>query len=146
MPPMLRKEKIKRMETTNLYNLAEQQGISVSFFPLKESLGLTLESDGRFHIALHNACGANTEKVVLAHELGHCLSGGVYSLDDNSLIRVKLEKKADSWAIERLVPLFELKAAIKQGDEAISSLAQRFGVTEDFMQKVFKHYTEKVSA
>lgn len=146
MPPTLRKEKIKRMETTNLYNLAEQQGISISFFPLKESLGLTLENDGKFYIALHNGCGTCAEKVILAHELGHCFSGGVYSLDDSSLIRVKLEKKAEQWAIERLVPLFELKSAIKQGDEAISSLAQRFGVTEEFMQKVFKHYLKKVSA
>ncbi|MBQ1186500.1 MAG: ImmA/IrrE family metallo-endopeptidase [Clostridia bacterium] len=134
------------MEKNNLYNIAEQQGISVSFFPLKESRGLVLEDDGKFYIALHDGCSENDEKIILAHELGHCFSGGAYSLEDGSLIRVKLEKKAESWAIERLVPLFELKRAIKQGDEAISALADRFGVTEDFMQKVYKHYLEKVSA
>ena len=53
---------------------------------------------------------------------------------------------AERWAIERLVPLCELKMAIKQGDEAISDLAIRFGVTEGFMSKVFEHYASVKSA
>ena len=55
----------------------------------------------------------------------------------------EIEKMAEKWAIERLVPLCELKTAISQGDEAISTLAERFGVTEGFMQKVFEHYSRK---
>ena len=146
MPPMLRKEKKITMETNSLYNIAEQKGISVSFFPLNESRGVVLENGGKFYIALHDGCSERDEKVILAHELGHCLSGGGYSLNDSPLIKVKLEKRAERWAIERLVPLYELETAIKQGDEANSALAERFGVTEEFMQKVLRHYLENVSA
>ncbi|MBO5852231.1 MAG: ImmA/IrrE family metallo-endopeptidase [Clostridia bacterium] len=134
------------METINLYNLAEQEGILVSFLPLNETKGLYLEHEGKEYIALDEGCTLADEKVVLAHELGHCMTGGGYNLMCGSLVRMRLEKRAERWAIERLVPLNELRAAIKQGDEAISSLAEHFGVTEGFMQKVLTHYTQKVSA
>lgn len=131
------------MEIMNLYNLAEDKGICISFFPLKESKGIYLECDGKEYIALDSSCSVADEKVVLAHELGHSMTGGGYDLSSCRLMRVRLEKMAEKWAIERLVPLCELKTAISQGDEAISTLAERFGVTEGFMQKVFEHYTRK---
>ena len=134
------------MEIINLYNIAEKSGINVSFFPLKEDKGLYIELDGKEYIALSDSCSPADEKIVLAHELGHCLTGGGYDLSSGSLMRVRLEKMAERWAIERLVPLCELKTAIKQGDEAISDLAVRFGVTEGFMSKVFRHYAEIKSA
>lgn len=131
------------MEIINLYNLAEKQGVSVKFFPLKESKGIYLECDGKEYIALDPGCSLSDERVVLAHELGHCMTGGGYNLSSGSLTRVRLEKMAEKWAIESLVPLCDLKTAISQGDEAISELAERFGVTEGFMQKVFEHYARK---
>ena len=102
--------------------------------------------EGKEYIALSEDCSFTDEKVVLAHELGHSMTGGGYDLALGSLMRVRLEKMAERWAIERLVPLCELKLAIKQGDEAISTLAERFGVTENFMEKVFEHYNSVKSA
>lgn len=131
------------MEIINLYNLAEDKGICVDFFPLNESKGIYLELGGKEYIALDPGCSVADEKVVLAHELGHSMTGGGYDLASCHLMRVRLEKLAEKWAIERLVPLCELKTAIRQGDESISTLAERFGVTEGFMQKVFEHYTRK---
>ena len=134
------------MEVINLYDIAEASGISVGFFPLKESKGVYIECDGKEYIALSDSCSPADEKVVLAHELGHCMTGGGYDLASGSLMRIRLEKMAERWAIERLVPLCELKTAIKQGDEAIPDLAERFGVTASFMSKVFEHYTSKLTA
>ena len=134
------------VEIINLYNIAEANGVSVGFFPLKESKGLYIEAEGREYIALSDNCSESDERVVLAHELGHCMTGGGYDLSSCSLMRIKLEKKAERWAIERLVPLCELKTAIKQGDEGISELAERFGVTVGFMNRVFEHYRNKISA
>lgn len=134
------------MEIISLYNLAESKGVCVAFLPLKESKGLYLETDGREYIALDDACSFADEKVVLAHELGHSMTGGGYSLESGNLVKIRLEKKAERWAIERLVPLGELKDAIKQGDEAISCLAERFGVTETFMQRVLEHYNTGATA
>ena len=131
------------MEIINLYNLAEDKGICVDFVPLGQSKGIYLELDGKEYIALDPSCSIADEKVILAHELGHCMTGGGYDLSSCHLMRVRLEKMAEKWAIERLVPLCELKTAIRQGDEEISALAERFGVTEGFMQKVFEHYLSK---
>ena len=132
------------METNKLYSIAEDSGISVSFLALPICRGISIETADGYHIALdsNSASSPSNEKVILAHELGHCIEGGVYTTETDSVIRIRYEKKADLWAIEQLVPLSELQNAIKQGDEAISSLADRFGVTEDFMQKVIKYYCE----
>ncbi len=134
------------VETINLYNIAEESGVAVDFFPLKENKGIYLEANGKEYIAISDSCSTADEKVVLAHELGHCMTGGGYDPLSGSLMRVRLEKKAERWAIEKLVPLCELKTAIKQGDEAIPDLAERFGVTVCFMSKVFEHYSAKNSA
>ena len=134
------------MEIIKLYNIAEEGGVTVGFFPLKETKGVYIECDGKEYIALSDSCSPADEKVVLAHELGHCMTGGGYDISSGSLMRIRLEKKAERWAIERLVPLCELKNAIKQGDEAIPDLAERFGVTVGFMHKVFEHYRDRVSA
>ena len=133
------------MELNNLYNIAEDEEISVFFMPLPHSRGMVLDRNNEFFIGVDNKVSPFEEKVILAHELGHCMTGGGYPQDGDSLIRVRLEKKAHNWAIERLIPLNELKEAIKQGVEALSCLADRFGVTEDFMQKAIKHYCAKTA-
>ncbi len=145
MPPMLRKGK---METNKLYSIAENSGISVSFLAIPLCKGMALETENGYHIALDSSAEltSSEEKVILAHELGHCISGGLYTPDCDSIIRLRYEKRAELWAIENLVPLSELRAAIKEGDEAVSCLAERFGVTEDFMQRVIKYYCEAKSA
>ncbi len=145
MPHTLRKGK---METTKLYSIAEDSGIAVSFLAIPICRGIALETENGYHIALDSSgeLSSSEEKVLLAHELGHCMSGGLYTPDCDSIIRLRNEKKAELWAIETLVPLSELRAAIKQGDEAVSCLAERFGVTEDFMQRVIKYYCETKTA
>lgn len=142
MPPILRKEK---MELSKLYNIAENENITVFFIPMPHCQGMVLDNENGCYIGLDSSCTTSEEKVILAHELGHCMTGGGYTLDGDSVIRVRLEKKADSWAIESLIPLKELKFAIKQGDEAVTCLADRFGVTEDFMLKAIKHYLAKTA-
>ena len=132
------------METNKLYKIAEAEGISVDFLPLRECGGLVLQLGDNYYIALDPAQAASQakEKVMLAHELGHCLSGEVYSPAADRGTLTRAEKKAEGWAIRHLVPASELITAIKRGDEALDSLALRFGVTEDFMQRVFKYYCE----
>ena len=136
------------METNKLYNIAEDEGISVDFLPLKECGGVALQLGGKYYIALDPEASASPskEKVILAHELGHCLSGGVYSPNADKAVRVRLERQAEKWAISQLVPKGDLVTAIKRGDEALDQLAMYFGVTEDFMQRVIKYYCETASA
>lgn len=142
---MLRKEK---METRKLYNIAKEEGITVDFFSLPEAKGLSLLVAGKRFIALDKGavCGEATERVLLAHELGHHTADALYGIEAEGTLRKRKERRADRWAIERLVPYGELLDAIKQGDETVPFLADRFGVTEDFMQKALKFYYENKSA
>lgn len=131
------------MEINELYKLAENRNVTVDFFPLAEVEALTLEQGGKHYIALSKKISTESdEKVALAHELGHVCTLSLYSPDSPADKVRTSERSADRWAVEKLVPLADLVAAIKGGDESISALSERFSVSEEFMQKVFIHYCE----
>ena len=56
-------------------------------------------------------------------------------------MRRKHENRADKWAIQRMIPEDALDDAVADGCTDIYSLADRFGVTEDFMKKAVCWYT-----
>ena len=115
--------------------MAEKGGIAVSFLPLCE----------KSYIAINKRLlgSEGLERVMLAHELGHLKTGALCSAGSASSHIIKTEKKADSWAISALIPKHALVEAMERGDEDISSLADRFCVTEEFMAKALKYYSEK---
>lgn len=80
------------------------------------------------------------ERVHLAHELGHCCRGAFYNRYATSDLRAQQEVKADKWAIKKLVSADELKRAVKDGCTEVWQLAERFGVTDDFMRKAICWY------
>lgn len=80
------------------------------------------------------------ERVHLAHELGHCMTGSFYNVYSRLDIRERHEVRADRKAAAWLVPLDELKAAFDCGITEIWNLAEHFCVTEDFMQKTIDGY------
>lgn len=124
-----------------LYQLAESQGVTVNCFQLGARQSISIQDGDNCFIAIDpfRLVSACDEKVKLAHELGHCQTGSFYSLD----IRQKHENRADKWAIRQLVPAEELKQAVKDGFTEPWELAERFGVTEEFMRKAMRYYTEK---
>lgn len=81
------------------------------------------------------------ETTCFAHELGHCMTGAFYSLDDPVLDRRRAERKAERWAIKKLVPADELERALKVCQYPCD-LAEYFGVTEDFIRKALCYYEE----
>ncbi|MBE6781260.1 MAG: ImmA/IrrE family metallo-endopeptidase [Ruminococcaceae bacterium] len=137
-----------KMEINKLYNYAEESGITVDFMPLKENLAFSLDLNGKGFIALDKGLVGRTaaERVALAHELGHLATGAVYCPSDDPKTILKNEQAAHRWAINLLVPYPKLVEALKDGDEDLSTLSDRFGVTEDFMQKVLIHYSQSKSA
>ncbi len=133
------------METIKLYKIADREGIRVDFPNMPNVKSACISLNGKNFIAIDKSVryGSAEEKVKLAHEIGHCASNGFYSVGVHLKDREENEKKADSWAIENLVPLSELEKAIKNGQEDILELAEYFGVTESFMQKTLQYYSEK---
>ena len=136
------------METTKLFNIAEQEGITVDFLPLKENTALSVELDGKGFIALDKRLVGRTaaERVALAHELGHLATGATHGVGAATGVVQRSEQAAHRWAIETLVPYSELLSAFKLGEENVTDLAERFTVTEEFMEKALCFYRETKSA
>ncbi len=135
------------METKRLYKIANQENISVDFADIPLTRGFSINIRGKKFIAVDKNIPpeSNEERVILAHEIGHFATDSLYSADVPPIYRRRFERRADGWAISRLVPLPQLKTAIKNGVESVSSLAEHFSVTEEFMQKAIKYYIEKKS-
>lgn len=133
------------MELDELYNIASEQNVKVMDFALPENTAVTIElCDGCFvGVNPDVFTSKRAEKVVIAHELAHVVTGSLYSIDCNSIERIKKEAKAEKWTVEKLVPLEKLKTAVKNGHCDVYSLAEYFEVTEDFMFKALLYYQNK---
>ena len=125
------------------YRIAEKKNIAVDRFPLgsREALSL-MDEAGRCYIAIDpgKLRDESDERTKLSHELGHCLTGAFYNQYSQFDCRRRHENKADKWAIRQLVPVDDLDNAIAEGCTELWALAERFGVTEPFMQKAVCYY------
>ena len=134
------------MEILALYEIAEQQNIEVIQHPMKEtgSMSVMLE-DGACYIGIDASVrdGGPQERVHLGHELGHCITGSFYNIYAAIDHRRRHENRADKWAIQQLIPVDALDEAVADGCTELWELADRFGVTEDFMKKAVCYYTYK---
>lgn len=131
------------MEIDELYQFADRNGIDVDWMPMRRASSLSVMlPDGSTAIAIDLMSVGSTanHKCGLGHELGHCVTGSFYNRYTPYDIVARHEKRADKWAIHRLVPLSDLKAAVKAGYTQLWELADYFDVTEDFMRKAIWLY------
>lgn len=127
-----------------LYRYAEQQNIDVDWVSMELATSLSVPlPGGQYAIAINpwKMDSLAMETVCLAHELGHCETGSFYNPYAVCDVRRKHENRADKWAIRRLVPRAEYESALDDGCTTISALAERFGVTPEFMKKAVCLYT-----
>lgn len=131
------------MNLMALYNLAEDNNIMVYSFDLENDKALAISlSYGNYNIAI-NPLKLNTstdEKMCLAHELGHCLTGSLYNRYSPYDIRGKHERTATKWAIKNLVPRDDLLDAFESGVTESWELADYFDVNEDFLVEAVEYY------
>ena len=126
------------MEIRNLYQLAKQQNIEVLTFPLPENGSMSHMTDtGTCYIGMDDGVcdGGIQERVHLAHELGHCVTGSFYNRYATVDSRQRHENRADKWAGKKLIPVEALDDAVAEGCTEVWELAERFGVTEEFVRK-----------
>jgi len=131
------------MEINRLYRLAERQGITVDRFPLTQNSSVSVKSGDKLYVGLDNGITGAKEKVCLAHELGHCQTYSFYNMYSPFDIREKHERRAERWAIKKLIPKSVLMRAYKDGYDNIYTLAEYFSVTADFMQKAVDFYAQQ---
>lgn len=136
--------KNEKMELEELYKLAEDKGVCVMDFSLPENKAVTINMGEECFVGVDPEVFGRQceEKVVLAHEMGHIATGGLYSVEADKTSRKKQEARAEKWAIQRLVPKAALKEAIKNGCHDVQSLAEHFGVTEEYMSQVLVYYLD----
>ena len=131
------------MELKNLYAFARQQNIEVFPYPLPKTGSLSfMEDTGECYIGMDDSVrdGDVQERVHLGHELGHCVTGSFYNIHAAVDCRRRHENKADKWAVQTLIPVEELDDAIAEGCTEVWELAERFGVTEEFIRKTVCYY------
>ena len=128
---------------TQLYDYADAAGITVCDFSLPENGSVSVMDDAGFcHIGMDPSVldGDALERVHLGHELGHCATGSFYNRYSPYDLRQRHENRADKWAILQLVTEDALDEAVAEGCCEIWNLAERFGVTEQFMKKAVCYY------
>lgn len=146
MQNMWKQERRRRETKTNdLYRICDVKKIDILCMPLPETQSVSvLSQSGNCYIGidLSQLKTAKTERVHLAHEIGHCETGAFYNPYSAFDIRKKHENRADKWAIEHLIPRREWDAAIASGITEVWDLAEYFDVTEDFINKTIALYTK----
>lgn len=125
------------------YHIAKQENIVVDHFALSKREALSImDADGECFIAIdpHRITCEWDERNKLAHELGHCITGAFYNEYSDYDCRQYHENRADKWAINQLIPVDSLDEAVAEGCCEIWELAERFGVSEQFMKKAVCYY------
>ncbi|MCQ2455207.1 MAG: ImmA/IrrE family metallo-endopeptidase [Clostridia bacterium] len=128
------------METNRLYSLAKTHGIKIDRLSVPENKSVSVKFGENYFVCIDSELSSYDEKVCLAHELGHCVTSSFYNIYSPFDIREKHEKKADKWAIGKLIPKYLFTKALKDGYDNVYSLAEYFGVTTDFVQKAVDLY------
>ena len=131
------------MNLTELYDLADADNIIIDEFPMQTRKAFSvMDLDGDCYIAIDpfQLESAQEERIVLAHEIGHCETGSFYNRYATCDIRKKHENRADKWAIKHLVPQDELYEAVSAGFVETWELAEIFDVPPEFMARAIHWY------
>ena len=128
------------MKTTELYRIAERDGITVERFLLDLNKSVSVCVGEKMFVGLDGKIDGADEKVCLAHELGHCETMSFYNLYSPFDVRGKHERRADIWAIKKLIPKARYFWALRHGYDNIYLIAEYFGVTPEFAKKTAEYY------
>lgn len=83
------------------------------------------------------------ERVCLAHELGHCISGTLYTINHSNLYKGSPEYKADYLAGQSVMPIDELRDCILKGIIEYYELVEYVDITEEFVKRILYIYGNK---
>lgn len=129
----------------DLYETAELNDIVVDCFSMKSELAISyMDEDGDCYIAIdpRKLRHESQEKVLLAHDLGHCMTGAFYNrYSPHNCIR-KQERRACVWSYKALLPLRELLQAFENGITEYYELAECFELPECFIRSAVAYYKD----
>lgn len=131
------------IQIPELYAQASRENIPVYRYPMPDSGSMAVQlPDGNCAIGMDAGVLDDSvlERMHLAHEMGHCLTGSFYNIYAKADLRQRHENRADKWSIRRLIPVEALDDAIAAGHTDLWDLADYFGVSEPFLKKALSLY------
>lgn len=94
-------------------------------------------------VTINSNISTNVEKIcVIAEEIGHHHTSTGNILDQSDILNRKQEKRARTWAYQKLIPLSSFVQAHRHGIKNKYELAEYLGVTESFLEETIKRYQE----
>lgn len=129
------------MTLNAVYDCIEHNNINLYNIELESTPSLSV--DGVIGLDRTKVLSMAQEKVILAHELGHCVTGSFYNIHATCDIRGKHEHRADVWSYKVLLPYDALKQAIRDGYTEVWQIAEYFDLTEEFTAKAIMYYKEQ---
>lgn len=128
------------MTLNQLYERAYRQGIEIDEVPMRELVAVSFPQ-GWIAIDRRKIRTLAELTCILAHEIAHIETGSFYNVWSPFDLMAKCEYKANRRAAEMLMPLPEVRAAIRAGCASVWALAAHFGVTEDFARMAINMYS-----
>ena len=132
------------MTVNELYALAAVKGIETHSIKCPKSKAISMELEGVKFIGMDKSVfkSENTERLVLAHELGHALTNAYYSDLTNPIHIKRMEHRATKKTVEMLIPLEELNKMLCE-DVTVFELSEHFSVPEEMIKKAMWIYYKK---
>ncbi len=129
----------------HLLETAEELCIDITYKKIKIAKSLVIRDQDELTININEkAIETDSEKnVFLAHELGHCISGSLYTINHSKLYRGSAEYRADYRAAQLIMPIDKLKECINIGITENYALAEHFNITEEFVKRALYIYGNK---
>lgn len=128
-----------------LLKYANENNYPVFFNKMNVTKSLTVELNNNICINIDESKfeTGSEKRVCLAHELGHCISGTLYTINHSNLYRGSAEYKADYRAAQLVLPIEILKECVLNGITEIYDLAEYFDITEEFVKRALYIYGNK---
>ena len=127
------------MTADTLLQYAEDKGYKVDYLMLQYSMSLAIPFDGGCICIDPTKIETSSDELErLAHELGHCETNAFYSPSTWECFG-RMERKAEKWAIKKLVPKNELIGELKDNRE-LWEIAEHFGVSQRFLIRAIEFY------
>lgn len=127
------------MTLNEVYSLAEKKHIDIDEFRFDAITAMSLP-EGCIAYDPRKFETQSELKAALAHEIGHIDSGAFYSDRTPFETRARCEYKADKRAAQMLIPIAQLRYALKHGYTEAWQLAELFDVPERFIKRALLIY------
>ena len=134
------------MTIEELLEIADNKGVKIYDFPMRELRAVALVG-GAIAIDKSKLSGDTEYKCVVAHELGHQVTGSFYNIHTSVPVLELNERQANRYAAELLVPFSKLRHAIHERHICVNrTLAKLFGVTLAFLEMVLDLYEQELAS